>query len=99
MGEFILNQIYEASNMQSTESKKEDFRKYLEKGGVIDQLTQVLVGLYEEPDKPDNAIEYIKKFLGSPTDLAADELKQTHQRLQDEVTRLEQQNEDLKRQL
>jgi hypothetical protein len=42
---------------QSTESKKEDFRKYLEKSGVIDQLTRVLVGLYEEPDKPANAIE------------------------------------------
>jgi hypothetical protein len=30
----------------------------LEKAGVIDQLTRVLVGLYEEPEKPGNAIEY-----------------------------------------
>jgi hypothetical protein len=30
----------------------------LEKSGVIDQLTRVLVGLYEEPEKPGNAIEY-----------------------------------------
>jgi hypothetical protein len=30
----------------------------LEKSGVVDQLTRVLVGLYEEPDKPANAIEY-----------------------------------------
>jgi len=43
--------------LKSTEAKKEEFRKYLEKGGVIIQLTKVLVGLYEEPDKPANAIE------------------------------------------
>ena len=43
--------------LQTTESKKEEFRKYLEKAGVIDQLTRVLVGLYEEPEKPQNAIE------------------------------------------
>jgi subtilase family serine protease len=42
---------------KTTDSKKEEFRKYLEKSGVIDQLTRVLVGLYEEPDKPGNAIE------------------------------------------
>ena len=54
-----LSGLHATNVFQSTESKKEDFRKYLEKGGVIDQLTQVLVGLYEEPDKPDNAIEYI----------------------------------------
>lgn len=43
--------------IQSTETKKEEFRKYLERAGVIDQLTRVLVGLYEETDKPANAIE------------------------------------------
>lgn len=37
---------------QTTESKKEEFRKYLEQTGVIDQLTKTLVGLYEEPEKP-----------------------------------------------
>jgi hypothetical protein len=44
-------------SFQTTDSKKEEFRKYLEKSGVIDQLTRVLVGLYEEPEKPSNAIE------------------------------------------
>ena len=41
----------------SGESKKEEFRKYLEKSGVVDALTKVLVGLYEEPEKPGNALE------------------------------------------
>ena len=43
---------------QTTEAKKEEFRKYLEKSGVIDQLTRVLVGLYEQPEKPANSVEY-----------------------------------------
>jgi len=51
--------------MQAADSKKEEFQKYLEKSGVIDQLTKVLVGLYEVPEKPANAIDFIKEYLGS----------------------------------
>lgn len=47
--------------IQTPESKKEEFRKYLEKSGVIDALTKVLVGLYEEPERPPNAVDYIKR--------------------------------------
>lgn len=46
---------------KTPESKKEEFRKYLEKSGVIDALTKVLVGLYEEPERPPNAVDYIKR--------------------------------------
>ncbi len=42
---------------QTTEAKKEEYRKYLEKKGVLTQLTRSLVGLYDEVEKPDNAIE------------------------------------------
>ena len=28
--------------------------------GAIDALTKVLVGLYEEPERPPNAVDYIK---------------------------------------
>ena len=55
-------------SVQSTEQKKEEFRKYLDKSGVVDQLTKVLVGLYEEPEKPSNAVDFIKKCLGAPSD-------------------------------
>jgi hypothetical protein len=51
----------------SGESKKEEFRKYLERSGVIDALTKVLVALYEEPEKPSNALDFIKQYLGAPT--------------------------------
>ncbi len=51
------------SKTQTPESKKEEFRKYLEKSGVIDALTKVLVGLYEEPERPPNAVDYIKRCV------------------------------------
>lgn len=47
---------------QTIEAKKDEFRNYLEKTGVVDQLTRVLVSLYEEQDKPQNALEYINNF-------------------------------------
>ena len=46
-------------------NKKEEFRRYLEKTGVLDALTKVLVGLYEEPERPVHAVEYIRRYLGS----------------------------------
>ncbi len=88
-------------------SKKEEFRRYLEKSGLLDALTKVLVGLYEgayfsvgvnwrsffrnshlvraEPERPKNAIDYVKKFLGAPTSVDIDGLRR--------------ENEELKRQL
>ena len=71
-------------SVQTTEQKKEEFRKYLERAGVIDQLTKVLVGLYEEPEKPGNAIEFIKKYLGAPSDTDVEQLKSENDSLKKE---------------
>eukprot|EP00584_Thalassiosira_punctigera_P004190 CAMPEP_0172529350 /NCGR_PEP_ID=MMETSP1067-20121228/3454_1 /TAXON_ID=265564 ORGANISM="Thalassiosira punctigera, Strain Tpunct2005C2" /NCGR_SAMPLE_ID=MMETSP1067 /ASSEMBLY_ACC=CAM_ASM_000444 /LENGTH=161 /DNA_ID=CAMNT_0013313383 /DNA_START=156 /DNA_END=637 /DNA_ORIENTATION=- len=46
------------------DSKKEEFRRYLERSGAIDSLTSVLVGLYEENDRPSESTDYIKRYLG-----------------------------------
>ena len=81
--------------MTSTETKKEEFRKYLEKAGVIDQLTRVLVGLYEENDKPSNAIEFIKKCLGAPSDTDVEQLKTENDDLKGKIGELEKQVEQL----
>lgn len=35
----------------------------MEKKGVIDALTKVLVGLYEAPEKPASAIDFIRTYL------------------------------------
>jgi hypothetical protein len=66
---------------ETPDSQKEEFRKYLEKSGVISQLTRVLVGLYEEPERPGQAIEYIKKHLGAPTGIDIDELRTENEEL------------------
>lgn len=47
------------------DSKKEEFRKYLEKAGVLDALTKTLVCLYEEPEKPNNALDFFRKNLSN----------------------------------
>ena len=50
-----------------TDSKKEAFRQYLERAGVIDTLTKVLVSLYEEPDKPKEAIKCVAQLTRTAT--------------------------------
>ncbi|XP_043257637.1 c-Myc-binding protein isoform X1 [Colletes latitarsis] len=57
------------SNMQPPDSKREEFRKYLERAGVLDALTKVLISLYEEPEKPKDALEYIRQNLGGITEV------------------------------
>jgi len=57
------------------ESKKEEFQRYLEKSGVIDALTKVLVGLYEAPKKPESAIDFIKEYLGASVTSDTESLK------------------------
>ena len=83
-------------SVQTTEQKKEEFRKYLERAGVIDNLTKVLVGLYEEPEKPGNAIEFIKKTLGAPSDTDVESLKAENEDLRNSNSQLQKRVEELK---
>ena len=66
---------------ETQDSQKEEFRRYLEKSGVISQLTRVLVGLYEEPDRPSQAIDYVKKHLGAPTGIDVEEIRAENEEL------------------
>lgn len=86
-------------SFQTTDSKKEEFRKYLEKAGVVDQLTRVLVGLYEEPEKPSNAIDFVKKYLGSPTDIDAETLRVEYEAAKERNAELERTVDELKAEL
>lgn len=40
------------------------FREYLEKTGVMQELTKILVNMYEKPERPADPLEYIRDFLG-----------------------------------
>ncbi|KAG7160984.1 c-Myc-binding protein-like [Homarus americanus] len=47
------------------DSEREKFRTYVEKSGVMSALTNALVHLYEEPEKPNDALTYLKLTLGT----------------------------------
>jgi hypothetical protein len=80
-----------SSSSASDYSKKEEFRRYLEKTGVLDALTKVLVGLYEEPERPTHAIEYIKRYVGAPQNVDVEGLKRENEQLRAELDRLKRQ--------
>ncbi len=63
------------------ELQRDDFREYLEKTGILAHLTKVLVDLYEEPQRPDNPLDYVRQFLGAPRDIDVDTLKAENEEL------------------
>jgi len=83
------------------DSKREEYRKYLEKAGVLDALTKVLVGLYEEPEKPNNALDFLKMNLGANGPEAADieALKLEVTELRQKTEQLTEENAELKQKL
>merc|ERR1712212_1415694 len=64
----LLQEITTMSAKMSQDAKKDEFRKYLEKAGVLELLTKSLVQLYEEPEKPSDALSYLKNTVGGSAD-------------------------------
>jgi len=86
--------------LQSADAKKEEFRKYLEKSGVIDALSKVLVGLYEEPERPVSAVDYVRKYLGNSatsSNVDVDALRNENEELRNRIRELSRTVEDLKK--
>ncbi|XP_048848770.1 c-Myc-binding protein-like [Brienomyrus brachyistius] len=84
-----------------SESKREQFRRYLEKNNVLDSLTNVLVALCQDEDKPHDALHFVRQRLdmsrvASPESqtlsLELMELQRKHQHLLEE-------NKDLRNRL
>ena len=88
-----------ATQAKTIEAKKDEFRAYLEKTGVVDQLTKVLVSLYEETDKPTNPIEFIKRNMSAPEEIDQDNLKNEYLKLKEENEKLRQRVTELQRQI
>ncbi len=53
----------------------------------------MLVGLYEEPERPPNAVEWVKKVLGAPVGVDVDALRADNERLKAMVASLQEQLE------
>ncbi|CAL9691716.1 unnamed protein product [Knipowitschia caucasica] len=87
--------------MTSNESKREQFRRYLEKSGILDTLTSVLVALYEENDKPNNALDFIKLHLGAagPEPADTEALRMELSDLQQKFNLLMEENKELRNKL
>ena len=88
-----------ASQAKTNESKKDEFRDYLERTGVIDQLTKILVYLYEENDRPSNPLEFIKRNLSDPEEIEQDNLKSENKSYKEENEKLKKQLAELTKQL
>ena len=77
----------------------------MEKHNVIDNLTEVLINLYEEGEKPKFPIDYLKKNLKSCTAgeneviLQNNRLREENKRLKARVSELEKTYEKLKKEL
>ncbi|XP_017279231.1 c-Myc-binding protein-like [Kryptolebias marmoratus] len=85
---------------RASDSKREQFRRYLEKTGVVDSLTCVFVSLYEQQEKPANALEYVKEHLGAVGQISDTEaLQQEVMDLRQKCARLMEENKDLKARL
>lgn len=78
-----------------TESKRENFRKYLESGNVMEALTRALVSLYEEPEQPADPLNYIRQSIGAGEGVDVDALVRRNQELKEEVASLTQQISEL----
>ena len=49
----------------------------------------MLVGLYEEPERPPNAVDYIKRYMGAPTGVDVEALRRECEQLKVDKATLE----------
>jgi len=80
-----------SSTKMSQDAKKDEFRKYLDNAGVLELLTKSLVQLYEEPEKPTDAVNYLKKTVGGSADdkTEIEKLRDENAQLKAKVANLE----------
>ncbi|CAF1356213.1 unnamed protein product [Adineta ricciae] len=89
------------STYRPNESKREEFRRYLEKGGVVDSITRALVALYEEAEKPNDAAEFVRRYMGAtgPDTAELETIKNELMCLREKTDELTRENEALKEKL
>lgn len=63
-------------SLHSNDSKREEYHRYLEKSGVIEYFSHVLVDLYETPERPLDPNEYLREQLSKFFPDDTDDLRQ-----------------------
>lgn len=79
--------------------KKDEFKVYLEKTGISDQLAKILISLYEEPNKPENADDFISRNFGKKENIETIYLKNEVLRLRETIDKQNTEIEKYKKQL
>ena len=95
-------EVVVGSTSTSDQKKRDDFRRYLDRTGVLDALTKAMVALYEERERPTNALDYLRNFLGKATGEASSlssSSNNTNHTNNDEVQRLREENARLQQEL
>ena len=59
----------------------------------------MLVGLYEEPEKPPNAVDYVKRYMGAPTGVDVEALRAENEELKKKVSSLQETIDELNKRL
>ena len=91
--------------IQTIEGKRDEFTSYLEKSGVVDNLTEVLINLYEEGEKPKFPTDYIKANLKSSNAgeneviIQNNKLREENKKLKQRVAELEKLVERMKKEI
>uniref|UniRef100_A0A3Q2PS75 MYC binding protein n=1 Tax=Fundulus heteroclitus TaxID=8078 RepID=A0A3Q2PS75_FUNHE len=86
------------AHYRASDSKREHFRRYLEKTGVVDSLTSGRTLIFILQPSPSR---FVKQHLGAVDLTSADTeaLKQEVSNLREKCSRLEEENKDLKARL
>lgn len=73
----------------------------MERAGVIDALSKALIKLYEEQNKPDDAIRFVRKFMceSCPDDAQFDAMKADLEEANKTISKLEQDLERMRDQV
>lgn len=80
------------------DAKRDEFRKYLERTGVLEAISKVFIKLIHCPERPENAIDYICANLGSTLHQndQIENLQKDLEESKDEIAQLKQIIENLK---
>ena len=71
-------------------TRRENFRKYLETGNAMEALTSALVALYEEQEQPTDPLNFIRQQLGAGDGVDVDALVRENQELKAKLASLQQ---------
>jgi hypothetical protein len=63
--------------------------------GLYVSFSTVLVGLYEEPERPANAVDYIKRYMGAPAGVDVEALRVEVEQLRADNAKLQATIKDL----